>query len=304
MTLGPVLANGSYVANQSQALYFGYPVSVSDDPNVNGPDDPTIPGDEDPTRVQIVSAPAFQVEKISAYLEGDPNVLLAGERMRYTITVQNIGNDHATNVSIVDQLPVNTNYVLNSTTLNGSPVPDVNGRMPLIDGIPVNSPDTSTLGTIMAAPVPGTATTAVIAFDVVVYDNVANGTIISNQAFVTALDYGLFDLPSDDPRTPLADDPTQDVVGNFPLLFAPKSAALQVDGGTPGVIDEGDVLRYTIQVYNNGNVPATYVTLQDGVPANTTYVADSLTLNGLPVGQPDGGVSPLINGIDISSRAA
>ena len=301
VTLGPVLANGSYVANQSQALYFGYPVSVSDDPNVNGPDDPTIPGDEDPTRVQIVSAPAFQVEKISAYLEGDPNVLLAGERMRYTITVQNIGNDHATNVSIVDQLPVNTNYVLNSTTLNGSPVPDVNGRMPLIDGIPVNSPDTSTPGTIMAAPVPGTATTAVIAFDVVVYDNVANGTIISNQAFVTALDYGLFDLPSDDPRTPLADDPTQDVVGNFPLLFAPKSAALQVDGGTPGVIDEGDVLRYTIQVYNNGNVPATYVTLQDGVPANTTYVADSLTLNGLPIGQPDGGVSPLINGIDISS---
>ena len=41
--------------------------------------------------------------------------------------------------------------------------------------------------------------------------------------------------------------------------------------------------------------------LTDGVPANTTYVADSTTLNGLPVGQPDGGVSPLAAGIPISS---
>ena len=41
--------------------------------------------------------------------------------------------------------------------------------------------------------------------------------------------------------------------------------------------------------------------LRDDVPANTTYVADTLTLNGLPVGQPDGGVSPLVAGISISS---
>ena len=41
--------------------------------------------------------------------------------------------------------------------------------------------------------------------------------------------------------------------------------------------------------------------LTDQVPANTTYVADSTQLNGLPVGQPDGGVSPLASGIDISS---
>ena len=37
------------------------------------------------------------------------------------------------------------------------------------------------------------------------------------------------------------------------------------------------------------------------MPANTTYVANSTRLNGLPVGQPDGGVSPLAAGIKISS---
>ena len=138
-------------------------------------------------------------------------------------------------------------------------------------------------------------------FDVVVFPDVPNGTIISNQAFVSAPDQGVAAQPSDDPRTPVADDPTQDVVGNYPLIFAPKSAALVVDGSSPGIIDPGDVLRYTITVYNNGNVPATAVELIDVVPNDTTYVADTTTLNGLPVGQPDGGVFPLINGIPISS---
>jgi large repetitive protein len=43
--------------------------------------------------VTIVSAPVFVVQKISTYLTGDPNVLLAGETLRYTITVKNIGNE-------------------------------------------------------------------------------------------------------------------------------------------------------------------------------------------------------------------
>ena len=130
-------------------------------------------------------------------------------------------------------------------------------------------------------------------FDVTVYPDVPDGTIISNQAFVSAVDHGLADLPSDDPRTEVADDPTRDVVGNYPLLYAVKTAALQIDNGSPGIVDPGDTLRYTITVYNNGNVPATTVELLDNVPANTTYVQDSTTLDGAAVGQPDGGVFPL-----------
>jgi len=142
---------------------------------------------------------------------------------------------------------------------------------------------------------------ATINFDVVVYPDVPDGTVISNQAFLSALGYGIADQPSDDPRTALPDDPTQDVVGNFPLLFAPKTAALQIDNGSPGVVDPLDTLRYTIQIYNNGAVPATYVQLADLVPNDVAYVPDSTTLNGEPVGQPDGGVFPLINRIDVSS---
>jgi len=297
--LAPAIANDAFVYNQSEVLFGNYSAAVSDDPNVNGADDPSVPGGEDPTQILIQSASYFDVDKISTYVDGDPAVLLAGETLRYTITVQNTGTDDATGVEIIDQVPANTTYVAGSTTLNGAAVADAaGGALPLIDGILVNAPEDTTPGAMNAGVADNTAT---ISFDVLVYPDAPDGTVISNQAFVSAVDQGVADIPSDDPRTPLVDDPTRDVVGNLPLLFAPKSAALQVDLGSPGIVDPGDVLRYTITVYNNGKVPATAVELFDNVPANTTYVADSVTLNGLPVGQPDGGAFPLAGRIPISS---
>jgi uncharacterized repeat protein (TIGR01451 family)/fimbrial isopeptide formation D2 family protein len=294
-----VIADGSYVYNQSDLIFNGNTIAVSDDPIVNGAADPNLAGDEDPTQILINSAPAFRIEKISTYMTGDPNVLLAGETLRYTITVQNTGTDNAIDVEIVDLIPANTTYVAGSTTLNGVALADNNaGSTPLIDGILINAPQDLTPG-VMNAGVPDNVAT--IIFDVVVYPDVPDGTVISNQAFMSAVASGIADLPSDDPRTPLADDPTRDVVGNFPLLFAVKSAALQVDAGTPGSVDPGDVLRYTITIYNNGNLPATAVELFDNVPADTTYVADTTTLNGLAVGQPDSGVFPLAARIPVSS---
>ena len=289
--LAPVIANGTFVYNQSELLFGDYPAAISDDPN--------IAGDEDPTQILIESAAAFRVLKISSYIDGSPTVLLAGETLRYTITVQNTGTDHATNVDIVDVVPGNTTYVAGSTSLNGVLVPDApGGALPLSDGILINAPEDTTPGVMHAGVANNVAT---IVFDVDVYPDVPDGTVISNQAFVSAADYGIADVPSDDPRTPIVNDPTRDVVGNYPLLFAPKSAALQLDLGTPGIVDPGDVLRYRITIYNNGSVAATAVELIDVVPNDVTYVADSLTQNGLPVGQPDGGVFPLIAGIAVSS---
>jgi len=302
ITLDPSLTNGTVVTNQSSLLLSnGTTFAVSDDPGVNGAADPTVPGDEDPTRVTIVSSPAFVIQKISTDLTGDPNVLLAGETLRYTITVRNIGNADATDVTLRDAVPANTTYVAGSTTLNGAAVADVGGLSPLVNGMLINAPSDPTPGLMPADPTGSPANTATITFDVIVDPNVLDGTIISNQGFVTALDDGIINQPSDDPGTPIADDPTRDIVGNLPLLYAEKSVALLVDLGTPGVVDPNDVLRYTITVQNSGTIPSTGVVLTDSVPANTTYLANTTFLNGLPVGQPDGGVPPLASGIDVSS---
>ena len=121
-----------------------------------------------------------------------------------------VGTENVTNASIVDMVPVNTTYIDGSTTLNGAPVADGPNGSPLIDGL--------SLGDLLND---GSITT--VTFDVRVYPDVPDTTIISNQAFVSAPDQGLTDLPSDDPRTELPDDPTQDIVGNYPLIYAVKT---------------------------------------------------------------------------------
>jgi uncharacterized repeat protein (TIGR01451 family) len=302
VTLAPVIDNGTNVLNQSQLLIGpAIVLALSDDPNVNGAADPNVPGDDDPTQIRIVSAPVFQVLKTSADLTGDPAILRAGETLRYTITVKNVGTADAVDASLRDQIPVNTTYVAGSTTLNGTPVPDVGGTSPLVAGLPINAPLDATPGSMPADASSTLDNVATIVFDVVVDPSAIDGTVISNQGFVSALDGGVVDVPSDDPATPILNDPTRDIVGNLPLLYADKRAVLFADQGSPGVVDPGDVLRYTITVQNTGTTAATGVVLTDPVPANTSYVANSTRLNGLPVGQPDGGVSPLASGIDLGS---
>ena len=304
VTLASVIANGTDVLNQSQLLAGTAVLALSDDPNINGAADPNVAGDEDPTRIRIVSAPVFRVLKTSTDITGDPNVLLAGETLRYTITVKNIGTDNATQTLIRDQIPVNTSYVAGSTTLNGAPVADSAGLSPLVNGMLINSPADPTPGSMPADATATQANVATITFSVVVNPGVIDGTVISNQGFVTSVAGGVTDQPSDDPDTPIADDPTRDVVGNVPLLYAEKRVVLTGDQGSPGIVDPGDVLRYTITVQNSAATPATGLVLRDSVPANTTYVANSTLLNGAPVGQPDGGASPLAAGINLGTLAA
>ncbi|PYT13271.1 MAG: hypothetical protein DMF51_11265, partial [Acidobacteria bacterium] len=199
--LRPALPNGKIVSDQAVArLPNNTVIAVSDDPNVNGI---AVPGDEDTTRVTIVSAPAFVIQKISTDLTGDPNVLLAGETLRYTITVKNIGNEDAVNVVLRDAVPVNTTYVAGSTTLNGAAVADVAGLSPLVNGLAIHPPSNPTPGAMPADPSSSPPNTATITFDVVVSPTVPDGTVISNQGFVTALADGIVDQPSDDPDTPI-----------------------------------------------------------------------------------------------------
>ncbi len=305
ITLVPVIANGTVVLNQSQIFITDYTTLDSDDPNVNGADDPVVLGDEDPTTTLIGSAPVMQVQKVSQDLTGDPAVLEPGDTLRYTITIKNIGTENAVNTTLRDQIPANTTYVANGTTLNGVAVADpAPGVSVLQDGMLINAPENITPGFMRADTDPTADNVAIVIFDVTINSNVINGTIISNQGFVngSGTSGGAFpEQPSDDPATPVANDPTLDIVGNLPLVDSQKTVQIFIDNGTPGILDPGDTLRYTITVTNFGAQPATGVVLTDAVPANTTYVADSVVLNGLPVGQPDGGVSPLIVGVDVSS---
>ncbi len=305
VTLVPVIDSGTVILNQVNLDTFGVIIANSDDPNVNGVDDPNVAGDEDPTETLIASAPIMQVLKTSTDVSGDPNILLAGDTLRYTITIKNIGTENSINTILSDQIPANTTYVPNSTTLNGVTALDPSADESALEtGMLINAPENTTPGFMRADTDPGANNVATITFDVVISPTLFDGAVISNQGFVSGdgVGSGVFPVqPSDDPDTSLVDDPTLDVVGNSPLIDVLKTVAIVGDIGTIGVVDPGEQLRYTITITNIGSIPATGVVLTDAIPADTSYVADSAFLNTLPVAQPDGGISPLIAGIDISS---
>ena len=287
-TLAPVIQSGTAVLNQARLTLDNQASGLSNQ-----------------TSTRISSAPAFEVWKTSRDMTGDPSILLAGDTLRYTITVKNVGSENAVNAVLQDQVPTFTTYVTGSTTLNGSPVADgAAGTSPLPAGLPLNAPENPTPGALRADATATTDNVATVTFDVVVNRDVVDGAIIANQGFVDANGAGSGPAPqepSDDPATPILNDPTRNVVGKVPLVDAYKTVQILVDNGSPGIVDPGDVLRYTIAVSNTGAVPATGVVVTDAVPADTSYVPDSVQLNGLAVGQPDGGISPLVAGIDVSS---
>ena len=305
--LAPVINSGSVVRNQAQLASATSQTVSSDDPNVNGADNPAMLGDEDPTRTLIASSPLMQVRKVSQDMTGDAAVLRPGDRLRYTITVKNVGTENATGVSLRDLVPANTTYVAGSTKLNGTAVPDAAGSSALQAGVQIRAPEDATPGALRADSSSTTSNVATITFDVVVNAGVLDGTLISNQGFVngSGAGSGVFaEVPSDDPRTPAVNDPTRDIVGPYPILSARKTVALVGDANGNGVLDPLDVIRYTISIDNLSGLAATGVALTDLVPANTAYVADTVTLNGAPVARPDGGVSPLSTGLRVNSPSA
>ena len=295
--LDSVIDSGTVISNQATATIPGSVSVLSDDP--------LLAGISDPTQTLITSAPVFQVQKISQDISGNAAILSAGDTLRYTITVKNIGNENAINMVLSDSVPANTTYVANTTNLNGVLVTDtVAGISALASGLIINAPENITAGVMRADIDTAANNVATITFDVVVNPAAVIGTVISNQGFITGEGAGsgvIAQQPSDDPGTATVNDPTLDIVGNVPLFDVQKTVAIVVDGTTAGVVDPGDTLRYTITATNMGEVPISNVVLTDVVPVNTTYVVDSVFLNSLAVSQPDAGISPLVTGVDISS---
>jgi uncharacterized repeat protein (TIGR01451 family)/fimbrial isopeptide formation D2 family protein len=290
-TLAPVIQSGTLVLNRAQLTADNLASATSNE-----------------TTTLISSAPSFQIWKTSQDMTGDTGVLMAGDTLRYTLTVKNTGSENATGVSLRDLIPLHTTYVAGTTRLNGMPVADPSaGVSALQNGLFISSAADPTPGALPADASATSANVATLTFDVSINSDVLDGTIIANQGFVGGAGAGsgpFTERPSDDPATTVLDDPTRDIVGNLPLVDAQKRVSLHFDANANGAVDPGDVLRYTLTVNNSSAIPATGVLLTDAVPADTTYMADSVLLNGAAVGQPDGGVSPLIAGVTINSAGS
>ncbi len=207
----------------------------------------------------------------------------AGQVLTYEIRSTNAGSANTAGTTLQDSIPAGTTYIANSTTLNGAAVSDVAGAMPFTTARTINSPASSP-GVIAAG------ASAIVRFRVRV--NAGVTTQISNVATIDE------DGPNGliPPSTVQTFNPVVDLV-------ATKAAALAVDtaplGGSPG-----DTIEYTIAIANRGTGPATNVIFSDNIPANSTYVPGSTTLNGVAVPDAGGTTMPFVGGGAISSPGA
>lgn len=255
-------------------------------------------------------------------MKSGPATMNPGVPGDFVLNAQNTGVFSAYNVTLLDRLPNGptggmcdtTPQVLSARVFAADGTTPVAGKGPLVQGTDYSLAYDGvtcelTLRTLTAASVVGVGERLIIAYRTQLDADTQNGITLTNVAGATEW-YN--DFPSNPGRsgyTRTLTDGTVDTydhedahtVNVMPRLYAEKAAALQVDRLSPGLVDPGDVLRYTIRIHNYSLLPFTQAMLRDLVPPNTTYVADTMTLNGQPVRRPDGGISPLIAGVDVSS---
>jgi uncharacterized repeat protein (TIGR01451 family) len=228
-------------------------------------DDPTTPTPGDPTITPTIAAPALAADKsVSLFADPDNNGLPSpGDTLLYQIAIQNTGNAPATGVAFSDTPDANTRLVSGSVKASQGTVSGGNAGVP---------PVTVNLGTLPSG------ARATITFRVTIDNPLPPGvTQVANQGTLSSNE--LQPVPTNDPNTPPAGDPTITPISAAPVLSADKVDILFVDTNHSGAPGAGDTLLYIITIANKGNIAATGVTFTDTPDVITKLIVGTVRTN-------------------------
>ena len=196
------------------------------DPDANGDDRADGATEDDPTPVTPVYTPSIALVK-TGDITAISNPPVEGDEMRYTFAVRNTGNVTLTGVTIVDPLP--------GIVLDGGPITLLPGET-----------DTTTF----------TATYSLTQTDV-------DAGFVENQATTSGTD----------PFGTLVDDPSGTTFADDSPLITPYSeepgiaVVMTADHcGLSDVARPGEVIEYSFEITNTGNVTLTDVDLSEIFP--------------------------------------
>ncbi|WNR43322.1 DUF7507 domain-containing protein [Paenibacillus roseipurpureus] len=191
-----------------------------------------------------VSAPNVAVVKSTT-----STALTLGDTITYSTTITNNGIAAINNVSFSDQIPSGGTFVPGSVVIIGAPTPVV----------PPNPATGVTLGTI------GVGASVTVLFNVLI-TALPSPAQLSNFASVSFTS-GAFSATtnSNTITTPV-----------YQPIISIQKGANSINATV------GDTIVYSLNVFNTGNYP-TAVTISDTIPANTTFVTNSVFVGSMPM---------------------
>lgn len=191
-----------------------------------------------------------------------------GSTIQYTLLVSNTGN-LAAQVTLTDNIPAGTAFVTNSVTVQGVSLPGAS---------PVTGINTGTVAV---------GATITVTFQVVLNSLPTPPTLVN-----TANSSYTYQLPSGRSLSGTISSNTVTIQASAPNVSIVKSA-----NATVAAVN--DVVTYSLAISNNGIAAVNNVVVSDNIPAGSSFVAGSVTLNGNTLAN----ANPQ-NGIQIGSLAA
>ncbi|PEQ08676.1 DUF7507 domain-containing protein [Bacillus toyonensis] len=205
-----------------------------------------------------------QNDNVIAIKSADVTNALPGQTLTYTITITNSGNVTIEDLFVVDIVPIDTAFVTSSVTINGINQPNANPE----NGI--------TLGNL--AP----NESAIVTFQVTISSSTTQ-SVINNDASVS---YTVTIDPNEPPITITKQTNTVTTTIVDPMVSIEKNA----DKSTVVI---GDIITFTLEIFNHSPIPTVSTSVSDTIPAGTTFIENSVTINGTPVPnvRPDTGMN-------------
>ena len=213
-----------------------------------------------------MTAPAFDFANKDVTDAGANDLASVGEVLTYSIAARNTGNADATSVIITDTIPVDTSYVPGSLKLDGvalTDAPDGDAGEVVGGDVTVRVPLITVLD----------FTVGNVTFDVLVTGQ--SGPSVCNSA--AQIEWAEAALCAQPPVAVAA------ACIDYEPIIAPPSLSASKRVAPSGSVDPGTTLTYTVAVCNAaGAGDAANVVITDDIPAGTTYVPGSMTVDGVP----------------------